>query len=843
MINLRSFVIAFFVLMSVNSMLAQEFDKKGLMYRITSTENKTVDLIGFEKKAKDAITIPEEVSYKGDKYSVNAIGENAFMDCATLTRVIATSVQVVKDRAFQGCLNLVEVSFTDNLTEIMRNSFNGCTALTTISLGNNIQSIGDAAFSGCSNLSEISLGANLKAIGKGFINGTKITTIVLPNSLTRIGSQIFAGNNVLTGVTFGKALSEIGKSAFENTSITSANFPNSLTKIDEKAFCNCDKLVSVTWSNSLSFIGNSAFEGVGISELVIPSSIKKINPYTFANCKSLKKISLNEELEFISGKAFMGCSLLSVDLTDCMADVADDSFEGCKEAITADYSLKGIAKYLKSHSDICKVDYKGGFATLVFSNNSKCEVISKYGKVISTSRGYVVSDGLIMVPERSGLVLKNVKGKVLSEYCYDDIYNKQEAKFVNGFLKVKRNNMFGIINTKGEEIVSCKYNKVEGFKDGLAKVYLNGKIGMVNNVGNIVIPYEYDYISDFSAGIASARKGEKWGFIDTAGKVCIPIIYEEVSEPTEGDIIPVYKDGYWGCVNKTNRVVVPFNYFRINAFHDGLALVEKDLKNGFIDQTGRVAIPIKYSYAADFENNITCVSIPDEKKEGWLKPGIIDKSGKVLYPFSDVEIERAESGLYIVKKNNEITIIGVSGVVGTFTDYGYLEMFSSADYIYVRKGNKSGVINKDGKFVVPMELSDNQIFADGKGEVICMKDKNGNISIYNSTGKIRSYSSSYRISANTIVDEYITLTNDDKYGLIGETGEEIVPCLYSNIKMYNGYLICCKDNLYGVLDKSGKEIIPFKYQNIFCYDNGLAVISSEHGIGFVDINGKSTFDY
>lgn len=71
--------VAFLALMIAESVSAQEFDKKHLLYRITSAENKTVELLGFEKKPREDLIIPEEVSYKGDKYAITGISEKRLM--------------------------------------------------------------------------------------------------------------------------------------------------------------------------------------------------------------------------------------------------------------------------------------------------------------------------------------------------------------------------------------------------------------------------------------------------------------------------------------------------------------------------------------------------------------------------------------------------------------------------------------------------------------------------------------------------------------------------------------------------------------------------------------------
>ena len=105
MMKKSRFAIIIMVLMITSSVSAQDFDKKNLLYRIISTENKTVELLGFEKKPKEELVIPEEVSYKGDKYAITTIAENAFRDCTVLKSIIGSTIQTIKDGAFQGCIN------------------------------------------------------------------------------------------------------------------------------------------------------------------------------------------------------------------------------------------------------------------------------------------------------------------------------------------------------------------------------------------------------------------------------------------------------------------------------------------------------------------------------------------------------------------------------------------------------------------------------------------------------------------------------------------------------------------------------------------------------------------
>ncbi len=62
----------------------------------------------------------------------------------------------------------------------------------------------------------------------------------------------------------------------------------------------------------------------------------------------------------------------------------------------------------------------------------------------------------------------------------------------------------------------------------------------------------------------------------------------------------VNKDGKWGFIDKTGKVVIPLQYDYASNFSEGLALVKKDGKSGFVDKTGKAVIPLQYDDSYGF---------------------------------------------------------------------------------------------------------------------------------------------------------------------------------------------------------------------------------------------------
>lgn len=79
--------IAFLFLMKIPTM-SQTFEIGDFKYKVINTENPAVQVGAADDNISGSITIPDKIEYEGKEYSVTAIGEGAFKECAGLTSVI-----------------------------------------------------------------------------------------------------------------------------------------------------------------------------------------------------------------------------------------------------------------------------------------------------------------------------------------------------------------------------------------------------------------------------------------------------------------------------------------------------------------------------------------------------------------------------------------------------------------------------------------------------------------------------------------------------------------------------------------------------------------------------------
>ncbi len=103
---------------------------------------------------------------------------------------------------------------------------------------------------------------------------------------------------------------------------------------------------------------------------------------------------------------------------------------------------------------------------------------------------------------------------------------------VYGLVVVGKDQKYGVINSKGEEVISVKYDEVE-FIQNVKEffVYANNNIGLLSSDGKTIIkPTEYDSISVYNAEkqLYLVEKNGKYGVLNRKGEVVIHAEYSQI---------------------------------------------------------------------------------------------------------------------------------------------------------------------------------------------------------------------------------------------------------------------------------------------------------------------------
>ena len=216
------------------------FNIGGINYKITSDDDKTVEVISKPERYSGDIVIPASVEREGNTYTVTAIGDGAFSGCTGLASVvIPDNVKSIGNEAFSWCNGLTGVTLGSGLTTIGNDAFKGCGDIAAISVPDGVTMIGSSAFENCRSLKEATLGSGLESIGsRAFAECNILEEIIVPDEVTTIGKQAFVNCGALR----------------------SAVIPDKVEVLNDSVFSGCGKLESVILGKALTSIGKGVFD-------------------------------------------------------------------------------------------------------------------------------------------------------------------------------------------------------------------------------------------------------------------------------------------------------------------------------------------------------------------------------------------------------------------------------------------------------------------------------------------------------------------------------------------------------------------------------------------------------
>lgn len=483
----------------------------------------------------------------------------------------------------------------------------------------------------------------------------------------------------------------------------------------------------------------------------------------------------------------------------------------------------------------------------------KIGLINKKGELIIDciyDRIYDLSDsddyGLLGVRQGDKVGLINDKGELIIDCIYDDlaIGNEDYNEYESGLIRFWQGEKVGLINDKGKIILDCTYDEIHDFdEDGYALIEKNekygvvskdalvfpcvseddeiyagcglvrkeqkGKMGLVNSSGENVVPYVYDDIHDFDNGFAVVEKGEKFGVINCAGKVIAPCEFsragivdglilierdgkfailnsEGVATPfvfdiidnshyywgigsnREGNYVSVRINGKWGFIDReTSKFVVPCEYEEVSNYCEGFAVVKKDGRYGVVNTDGELITPCVFDKIFDYKNGFALAV-----REG--KCGVLDSTGQLCIPcrfdrlcdwdrwWLDGSIY---NGLAMVKLNGKYGLINLNGKQ-TSVSFDEIKSYYRG-FAKVKKNGKYGLVNANCELIVPCKYD--EIYGPEDGPWI--------------------------------------VTSGNKKGAIDSEGNELIPCIFEDLKLYHNELMHSTDGGWETLSADGKTMV------------------------------------
>jgi len=165
---------------------------------------------------------------------------------------IDKSVEVIEDRAFDGCARLVQVETHDGIRKVGKKAFYYCISVRSIVL-RSVVGIGSQAFQGCKNLTDVKFGDKLETIGIYAFDGCRsLQRLKLPSIIT-VTAGAFVYCKALTSIEFSDRLETIESHAFSGCErlqritipLKRGLFPIDPHRQEYNQFNYCDQIITV----------------------------------------------------------------------------------------------------------------------------------------------------------------------------------------------------------------------------------------------------------------------------------------------------------------------------------------------------------------------------------------------------------------------------------------------------------------------------------------------------------------------------------------------------------------------------------------------------------------------
>ncbi|GIZ14698.1 WG repeat-containing protein [Capnocytophaga catalasegens] len=501
---------------------------------------------------------------------------------------------------------------------------------------------------------------------------------------------------------------------------------------------------------------------------------------------------------------------------------------------------------------LLKVQKNGLYGYIDTENNERVPI--KYDDLADMSLEYSYLSGWCQKDGKYGYI---EEGKEVIPPIYEDkLYNEH-------YRVVAKNSQgkYGIFDVNGTQLTDFKWDEVVYQIYTIDVVRKDGKYVLHKfNADNKEIEYSFDEAVAFDEDWIIAKKNGKWGMVSLLEeKILIPYEYDTFEEGSEYIFT---KNGEKYVIDFDNKYTVkPFNdskkakqknnvfatYDNVQQLDDKHFIVTQNNKKGVINAQGKITVPIAFENVYDRDkDNTVLVTKGNEELEGIYDYVI----GKELLPCKYYRILDTDDIPYLIvgevreKKGGEKNSVDFYSKkyepisIGVYDNADY-RFFHT--YLIVDKGGFTGVMDKNGKEIVPCKYRIINYDYDLKAFKVI--NHGGAYGLYDGNGKMHlplEYDYIGHKAGNVIYRDY-----EGKAGVYNLTKGHIIPCKYEWYDTFYSYILAKHEN--GKLlwfDGDGKQLLQFENADIHNFtENSVIILDNQtKKTLFMNEEGKILFE-
>lgn len=306
-------------------------------------------------------------------------------------------------------------------------------------------------------------------------------------------------------------------------------------------------------------------------------------------------------------------------------------------------------------------------------------------------------------------------------------------------------------------------------------------------------------------------KNGKYGFMNTTGKVVIPAKYIRVWYPDFSEGLAFVseeqasnEDFIWICIDTLGKKVfdVEKKCYPEESFSEGYAVISNWVSGNywFINKEGKNAFDNKFGYACKFTNGLARVS---DEKFGFSSSYFINKLGEYVnyLPIGGSVFDNGISYCYsqLIDTLGNVLIDNIDEWTG-----------ASDEFLKVRRNDKWGFIDRKGNIII-----DFQYEQDRRKEF----DKFLNLN----TDSLDSLPKAIYRNVGFFHEGLASIQKDSLFGFINLKNEIVIEPIFKGVRYFSEGLagVTLDGKTWGFINKEGKFVIEPQYYFVDAFENGI----------------------
>lgn len=198
---------------------------------------------------------------------------------------------------------------------------------------------------------------------------------------------------------------------------------------------------------------------------------------------------------------------------------------------------------------------------------------------------------------------------------FSDTVIQEMRTLDEGFIGVRINNQYGLIDLNGKLRIANRYEDIGVFSEEMLPVKIRGKWGFVDKLERLKVQPLYHTADGYSNGVAVVSRNDKYGLLNKDGKVILSLEYDRIERLPEG-LFVCYRGQQAGLADASGKMLIYPRYSGIEILENGNLVVSRNGRLGLVNSNGRTLIPAAYDEIVyDPHNNLYLLA----KQFSWEK--------------------------------------------------------------------------------------------------------------------------------------------------------------------------------------------------------------------------------